>query len=167
MLTTAPVVLRRVCSHQGDALQNLVETLVLYCRTTSASTAPCTSRRMCCPTHSYRAPCYPLLRAFSRWIRSPPLSKSGGTWAWLPAVCGRRSTCHRSVVHHVYCTTPWAGREIGILLPKTSASTAPFISRMVCCPTHCASYCAPCQPLLRAFSGWIRSQPSTLGRKEP
>ena len=26
------------------------ERLVFYCRTTSASTAPCTSRRMCCPT---------------------------------------------------------------------------------------------------------------------
>ena len=27
-----------------------VERLVFYCRRTSASTAPCTSRRMCCPT---------------------------------------------------------------------------------------------------------------------
>ena len=27
------------------------ERLVFYCRTTSASTAPCTSRRMCCPTY--------------------------------------------------------------------------------------------------------------------
>ena len=37
--------------------------LVFCCRTTSASTAPCTSRRMCCPTHcaSYCAPCQPLL----------------------------------------------------------------------------------------------------------
>jgi hypothetical protein len=26
---------------------------------------------------------------------------------------------------------------------------------------HCASYCAPCQPLLRAFSGWVRSPPPT------
>ena len=43
----------------------------------------------------------------------------------------------------------------------TSASTAPCTSRRVCCPTHCASYCAPCQPLLRAFFGWIRSPPST------
>ena len=40
------------------------ERLVCYCRTTSASTAPCTSRRTCCPTHcaSYCAPCQPLLR---------------------------------------------------------------------------------------------------------
>ena len=28
-----------------------LERLVFYCRTTSASTAPCTSRRMCCLTH--------------------------------------------------------------------------------------------------------------------
>ena len=50
------------------------ERLVFYCRTTSASTAPCTSRRMCCPTlcASYYAPCQPLLRAFSGWFRSPP-----------------------------------------------------------------------------------------------
>ena len=33
--------------------------------------------------------------------------------------------------------------------------------RRMCCPTHCASYCAPCQPLVRAFSGWIRSSPPT------
>ena len=48
--------------------------LVFYCRTTSVSTAPCKSRRMFCPTHraSYCAPCQPLLRAFSGWIRSPP-----------------------------------------------------------------------------------------------
>ena len=26
---------------------------------------------------------------------------------------------------------------------------------------HCASYCAPCQPLLQAFSGRIRSPPAT------
>ena len=47
-----------------------VARLIFYCRTTSASTASCTSRRMCCPTHC--APCQPLLRAFSGWIRSPP-----------------------------------------------------------------------------------------------
>ena len=50
------------------------EKLVFYCRTTSASTAPCTSRRRCCLTHcaSDCAPCQPLLRKFSGWIRSPP-----------------------------------------------------------------------------------------------
>jgi len=32
-------------------LGNLRERLVLYCRTTGASTAPCTFRRRCCPMH--------------------------------------------------------------------------------------------------------------------
>ena len=41
----------------------------------------------------------------------------------------------------------------------TSASTAPCPSRRMCCPAHCAGYCSPCQPLLRAFSGWTRSPP--------
>jgi len=54
---------RRVSSDNGT----VVERLVFYCRTTSASTAPCTSRSMCCLTHcaSYCAPCQPLLRWFS------------------------------------------------------------------------------------------------------
>ena len=47
---------------------------------------------------------------------------------------------------------------------KISASTASCTSRRMCCPTHCASYCASCQPLLRAFSGWIRS---SLPRRSP
>jgi len=27
--------------------------------------------------------------------------------------------------------------------------------------THCATYCTPCRPLLRAFSGWIQTPPPT------
>ena len=27
--------------------------------------------------------------------------------------------------------------------------------------THCATYCTPFRPLIRAFSGWIRTPPST------
>ena len=55
-------------------LMHLIERMVSYCRPTSASTAPCTPRRMCCPMHcaSYCAPRKPLLRAYSGWIRSPP-----------------------------------------------------------------------------------------------
>ena len=30
--------------------------------------------------------------------------------------------------------------------------------------THCATYCTPCRPLIRAFSGWIRTPPPTRGR---
>ena len=41
------------------------------------------------------------------------------------------------------------------------ASTAPCTSRRMRCTTQCASYCAPCQPLVRAFFGWIRSPPPT------
>ena len=45
-----------------------------------------------------------------------------------------------------YCRTTSASNR------TTSASTAPCTSRRMCYPTHCASYCAPCQPLLRACS---------------
>jgi len=61
---------------------------------------------------------------------------------------------------HAQCQTPrlspvaLAHQHISIFCcRKTGASTAPCTSRWTCCPTHCASYCAPCQPLLRAFSG--------------
>jgi len=39
------------------------QSLVSHCRTTSASTAPCTSKRMCCPARcaSNYASCQPLL----------------------------------------------------------------------------------------------------------
>ena len=43
----------------------------------------------------------------------------------------------------------------------TSTSTAPCASRRFCCPSHCSSHCAPCQPPLRAFSGSIRFPPPT------
>ena len=71
-------------AHQGVAWRScgggweaLSERLVFHCRTTSASAAPCTSRRMSCLTHcaSYGAPCQPLLREFSGWIRSEPPTK--------------------------------------------------------------------------------------------
>ena len=70
----------------------VVERLVFHCRTTSASTAPCTSRWMCCPVHraSYCGPYQPLLRAFSGWIRYPPPTE-GPAWGYpmlvLGAVC--------------------------------------------------------------------------------
>ena len=60
-LTTFPSPESRV-SYPKGALGprdfSTLKKLVCYCRTTSASTAPCTSRRMCCPTHcaSYCAP---------------------------------------------------------------------------------------------------------------
>ena len=33
--------------------------------------------------------------------------------------------------------------------------------------THCATYCTPCQPLIRAFSGWIRNPPPTPCNQTP
>jgi hypothetical protein len=45
---------------------------------------------------------------------------------------------------------------------SSSASTAPCTSSRMCCPAHCASYCALCQALLRSFSGWIRSPPPAV-----
>ena len=32
--------------------------------------------------------------------------------------------------------------------------------------THCATYCTPCRPLIRAFSGWIRTPPPTFSIQE-
>ena len=33
--------------------------------------------------------------------------------------------------------------------------------------THCATYCTPCRPLIRAFSGWIRTPPPTGWQELP
>ena len=49
----------------------------------------------------------------------------------------------------------------------TSAITAPCTYRRMCYPTHCTTHCAPCQPLLRPFSGWIRTPPPTTRVQEP
>ena len=55
------------------------ERLVFHCWATSATTATCTSRKMCCLPHCacYHALCQPMLRAFFRWIRSPPPTDVG------------------------------------------------------------------------------------------
>jgi len=53
-------------------------------------------------------------------------------------------------------------REICISLPNNQRQ---HTSRRMRWPTHCASYCAPCQPLLRAFHGMIQSPLPT--RAEP
>ena len=39
------------CLRMTQLVLSHPQRLVLYCRTTSANTAPCTSRRVCCPTH--------------------------------------------------------------------------------------------------------------------
>ena len=61
------------------------------------------------------------------------------TWPRLSSLCRIRSTAapERLVI---YCQT-------------TGFSAAHA--------THCATYCTPCRPLTRAFSGWIRTPPPT------
>ena len=75
--------------------------------------------------------------------------------------------CHRSGAEPVIDNTPRGGpqrREIGILLPNNQrqhrTSLAPIDMLPLCI---CAHYCAPCQPILRAFFEWIRSPPPTRG----
>jgi len=64
---------RRAKRKRRTNVSSGVEKLVFYCRTTSVITVPCTFRGMCCPAlfATYCAPCHPLLRAFSGWVRSP------------------------------------------------------------------------------------------------
>ena len=50
-----------------------------------------------------------------------------------------------------------ASRELVFHCQTTSVRTAPCTSRRMYCPTHCAGWSSPCQPLLRAFSGWMVS----------
>ncbi|KAJ1472176.1 adenylate and guanylate cyclase catalytic domain-containing protein [Baffinella frigidus] len=45
-------------------------------------------------------------------------------------------------------------REIDILLPNHQRQCRT-------CSTHCATYCTPCRPLIRAFSRWILTPPPT------
>ena len=53
-------------------------------------------------------------------------------------------------------------REIGILLPNNQRQHRTSHAPKDVLPLRiCASYCAPCQQLLREFSGWIRSPPPT------
>jgi len=68
--------------------------------------------------------------------------------------------------HTWLCSSMWPSSSDRFVFycRTTSASIAPGTSRRTCCPTHCASYCALCQPLLRAFSGWIRSPPPAHAR---
>jgi hypothetical protein len=49
-------------------------------------------------------------------------------------------------------------RETGILLPNNQRQHRTSHAPKNVLPLRiCAKYCAPCQPLLRAFHGWIRS----------
>ena len=82
---------------------------------------------------------------------------------------GRRGCSMTSMPAAAYpCHPPLQNDERLVFCCRTtSASSAPCTSRRICCHMHCASYCAPCQPLLRAFSGWIRSPPLTSRMTNP
>ena len=54
-------------------------------------------------------------------------------------------------------TVPWAGD----LLPKRLVIYCQTTGVSAAHATHCATYCTPCRPLIRAFSGWIRTPPPT------
>ena len=79
----------------------------------------------------------------------------------LHAISGPLSRCAELVLSSQPAPAPPPEDRLVCYCRTTSASSAPCTSRRVCGPAHCASYCAPCQPLLRAFSGWIRSPPPT------
>jgi len=70
------------------------------------------------------------------------------------------SLTHRTAAWPPQCTQP--NRETGILLPNNQRQHRTRHAPKDVMPLRiCANYCAPCQPLLRAFPGWIRSPPPT------
>ena len=85
-----------------------------------------------------------------KWIRTSRLSI-------------KKSPSYRgeAVAEGVHCRTRLRLQRLVFHYRTTNASTAPCTSRRMCCLMHCASYCALCQPLLRACSGWVRSPPPT------
>jgi hypothetical protein len=50
----------------------------------------------------------------------------------------------------------WRGSERLIIYCQTTSVSAAHAP-------HCATYCTPCRPLIRAFSGWILTPPPTVG----
>ena len=57
---------------------------------------------------------------------------------------------------------PACSQEVGIFLPNNQHQHRTSHAPKDVLPLRiCAKYCAPCQPLLRAFPGWIRSPPPT------
>ena len=85
--------------------------------------------------------------------------------------CSPLGLAYRGTTQKERCLSPptWSlcMQRLVFYCRETSASTASCTSRRMCSPAHCASCCAPCQPLLRAFSGWIRSPPPTSCRTLP
>ena len=57
-------------------------------------------------------------------------------------------------LHHPHTFPRRNQRERLLIYCKTTSVSATHA-------THCATYCTPCRPLIRAFSGWIRTPPPT------
>jgi len=121
------------------------EGLVFYCRIISASTAPCTSRRMCCSTDcaSHCAPCQPLLRAFSGWFRSPPPTRRRGRCRGRPRDraprSGRRAPLRHSRHTWTSCVSKASLRRTGVRSTHPKKATQSCVARTVACPT-CGGY---------------------------
>ena len=62
-----------------------------------------------------------------------------------------------AVYRETFITTNTAAIERLVIYCQTAGVSAAHA-------THCATYCTPCQPLIRTFSGWIRTPPPTHGR---
>ena len=86
----------------------------------------------------------------SKWLQNRPQNPKPS-----PGIPPRRACCGcgfpRSGVGH--------GERLVIYCQTTGVSAARA--------THCATYCTPCRPLIRAFSGWIRTPPPTGPRRTP
>ena len=86
----------------------------------------------------------------SKWLQNRPQHPKPS-----PGIPPRRAFCGcgfpRSGVGH--------GERLVIYCQTTGVSAAHA--------THCATYCTPCRPLIRAFSGWIRTPPPTGPRRTP
>ena len=66
--------------------------------------------------------------------------------------------CHRRMFQNLAVEThrvAFAGGERLVIYRQTTSVSAAHAS-------HCATYCTPCRPLIRAFSGWIRTPPPTI-----
>ena len=95
-----------------------------------------------------------------KWTRPGMPPDSGGITRGCPLLGG--AVCPNVVSRVGYVSLKDADRAAGIhrsverpvvYCRAISASTAPCTSRRMCCLTHCASYCASCPPLSRAFTG--------------
>ena len=78
------------------------------------------------------------------------------SWHMLPEIKQCGYDCGESHTRIRQCREHWRVPLLCkryLYLHRKTTSTAPCLSSRTCGPTHCARYCAPCQPLLQAYSG--------------